>query len=64
MITPTTPNLETAMPLPDIDTILAKPGRNWTPEESKAIRIFIKENGRHALKQRRTEIRDQHNARD
>lgn len=40
----------------ETDAILAKPGREWTPEESRKINEAMKTYGRQALKQRREEL--------
>lgn len=39
----------------DIDEILLKPGKEWTPEESRHVRVHIKNKGRAALKSDRIE---------
>ena len=42
----------------EIDVILIKNGRDWTPEERTIINQYVKDNGRNKLRARRKELRD------
>jgi hypothetical protein len=40
----------------EIEKILAKPGKDWTPEERKVMAAAVKKYGREKLKQMRKEM--------